>query len=90
MYAQDFLFYLPEEELPAQDAPAGDQEVLVVEEISRVDGFFARLFKVFRGARVEDATGQPAPNAFAQGVVSTDPADPNKKPKGTIFFSFNW
>ncbi len=88
--SQDFLFYLPEEEVPAEEPPSDAQEVLVVEEIAPVDGFFARLLKVLRGVRVENAEGQPAPDAFANGVVSTDPNDREKKPRGTILFSFNW
>lgn len=88
--AQDFILYLPEEDLPSEESAGNQEEVLIVEEAAPVDGFFARLLKVLRGARVEHADGQPADSAFTQGVVSHDPNDPEKKPKGTIFFSFNW
>ena len=86
--AQEFEVALPEE--PADEQFEEPRDVVVVEDKAEVDGFFPRLVKFLGGARAESATGDTNADPWRAGTVSTDPDDPERKPRGTILFSFNW
>lgn len=84
--AQDFEFELPEEEAPRER----QEDVVIIEERAPVDGFIPRLFRFLGGARAVSARGDATADPWREGTVSTDPDDPERKPRGTILFSFNW
>ena len=89
VHAQDGAFYVP---LPmGEDAEEqrSDQELDDPEVRQPTDGILTRLFRP-RGASKLLNPRAPKELGHGQNTVSTDPNDPDKKPKGFILFSFNW